>query len=119
MTEEPEGPQQSATEPPQARSARELVRKRRKTYAAPDTGRRHHIGAAPEVVPLHTDKGVGVTRTTSWQLADRTPAQLEAQQALTADKMRSAADALDFEEAANLRDELTAVEDEIIRRRNG
>ena len=109
------GPSEPALHPP----ARDLVRKRRRSYAAPDTGRRHHIGSAPEAVPLHTAAGVDVTRVTAWQLADRTPAQLTAQHGSTASAMRSAAEALDFETAARLRDELTAIEDEISRRAAG
>lgn len=100
-------------------SARDLVRKRSRTYRAPETGRMHHIGAAPDAVPVHTDDGVVVGRTTSWQLADRTVVQLEAQRAATAGEMTSAAEDLDFEKAARLRDELTAVDAELARRRGG
>ncbi len=81
-----------------------------------DRCRRHHIGAAPAVVPVHTDDGVGRTRATSWQLADRTPTQLEAQRTETEGQMRRAADALDFEGAARWRDELAAVAAELARR---
>ncbi|MCW2779288.1 MAG: hypothetical protein JWN17_3013 [Frankiales bacterium] len=97
-------------------SARDLVRRRAGTYRAPDTGRRHHIGAAPDAVPVHTDDGVAVARATSWQLADRTPLQLAAQREATARAMAEAAEALDFEAAARLRDELAAVEQELARR---
>ncbi|MDP3711970.1 MAG: hypothetical protein Q8R60_05740 [Mycobacteriales bacterium] len=45
--------------------ARDLVRTRSRRYTAPDTGRMHHIGAAPEVVPVHTEEGVETARTTS------------------------------------------------------
>lgn len=94
-------------------SARDLVRKRAGTYRAPDTGRRHHIGAAPDAVPVHTDDGVAVARATSWQLADRTPLQLRAQREQTAGAMAAAAADLDFETAARLRDELAAVDAEL------
>lgn len=97
-------------------SARDLVRRRARTYAAPDTGRRHHIGAAPSAVPLHTEEGVSVTRATSWQLADRTVPQLRAQEADTERAMAQAAQDLDFEAAARLRDELAAVREELGRR---
>ncbi|MCU1692207.1 MAG: hypothetical protein JWM64_1298 [Frankiales bacterium] len=97
-------------------SARDLVRRRSRTYAAPDTGRMHHIGAAPAAVPVHTDDGVGVARTTSWQLADRTVGQLQRQRDDTAGAMARAAADLDFEQAARLRDELAAVEQELARR---
>ena len=101
---------------PDRPSARDLVRKRAGSYQAPETGRRHHIGAAPDAVPVHTDDGVGVTRATSWQLADRTPSQLLEQQAATTAAMQRAAGALDFETAARLRDELTALDAELTRR---
>jgi excinuclease UvrABC helicase subunit UvrB len=96
-------------------SARDLVR-RRTRYRAPDTGRRHHIGAAPEAVPVHTEDGVARTRVTSWQLADRTPVQLRAQRAATDAQMRRAAGDLDFESAARLRDELASVDAELATR---
>lgn len=97
-------------------SARDLVRRRARTYAAPETGRRHHIGAAPAAVPVHTDEGVAVARATSWQLADRTVPQLRAQQEQTERDMTRAAHDLDFEAAARLRDELAAVREELARR---
>lgn len=96
--------------------ARDLVRRRSRSYAAPDTGRMHHIGAAPEAVPVHTEDGVRTARTTSWQLADRTPAQLRRQRERTAAAMARAADDLDFEQAALLRDELAEVDGELGRR---
>ncbi len=123
--EKPQQPQAqpSTPPPPQAEqphparpSARDLVRGRARTYRAPDTGRRHHIGAAPDAVPVHTDDGVAVARATSWQLADRTVPQLRTQQEQTARAMAQAAEALDFEEAARRRDELAAVEAELQRR---
>lgn len=107
----------STHDPEQQRpSARDLVRKRSRTYAAPDTGRMHHIGGAPEVVPVHTEDGVAAARATSWQLADRTLVQLTAQRTRTAREMAEAAQALDFERAGRLRDELAAVDAELARR---
>ncbi|MCW2607111.1 MAG: hypothetical protein JWO60_1804 [Frankiales bacterium] len=97
-------------------SARDLVRTRSRSYRAGDTGRRHHIGAAPEAVPVHTDDGVAVARATSWQLADRTVSQLRAQQEQTERGMARAAEELDFERAGRLRDELAAVREELQRR---
>ena len=76
----------------------------------------HHIGAAPDVVPVHTEDGVRTGRTTSWQLADRTVCQLEALRAQVGGEMATAAAALDFETAAVLRDELAAVDAELTRR---
>lgn len=97
-------------------TARDLVRTRARSYRGPDTGRMHHIGAAPEEVPVHTDDGVTTARTTAWQLADRTLVQLRALRARAAADMARAADDLDFEQAAVLRDELAAVDAEIARR---
>lgn len=103
-------------EQPPRPSARDLVRRRSTRYRAPDTGRMHHIGAAPEAVPVHTEAGVGVARTTSWQLADRTVVQLRAQRETTAARMAAAAAGLDFEAAAALRDELAALDAELAAR---
>ncbi len=97
-------------------SARDLVRKRSRAYRKPETGRMHHIGAAPDAVPVHTADGVVVGRTTSWQLADRTVAQLEAQRDSTAGQMTQAAADLDFEVAARSRDDLAALQAEFERR---
>ncbi len=97
-------------------SARDLVRTRSQRYRAPDTGRMHHIGAAPEEVPVHTEDGVTTARTTAWQLADRTPTQLAAMRTAAARDMAAAAAGLDFERAARLRDDLAALEAEIARR---
>ena len=89
------------------------------SYSAPDTGRRHHIGAAPTTVPIHTADGVGAARATSWQLADRTVPQLLAQRAATERDMARAATDLDYELAARLRDELSSVRAELRRRADG
>lgn len=97
-------------------SARDLVRKRSRTYRGPETGRMHHIGAAPDAVPVHTADGVVVGRTTSWQLADRTVAQLEEQRDGAVTQMAQAAADLDFEVAARLRDDLAALQCELQRR---
>lgn len=98
------------------RSARDLVRTRARSYRAPETGRRHHIGAAPETVPVHGEDGVATARTTSWQLADRTVHQLEDLRARVGREMTVVAAELDFERAAALRDELAAVDAELARR---
>lgn len=97
-------------------SARDLVRKRSRTYRKPETGRMHHIGAAPDAVPVHTVDGVVIGRTTSWQLADRTVAQLREQRDGAVAQMASAAADLDFEAAARLRDDLAALHAELQRR---
>ena len=99
-------------EEPAKSSARDLVRKRSQSYGARDGSRMHHIGAAPDLVPVHTDDGLRLTRTTPWQLADRSPAQLLVLHAeLVREREQAAAD-LDFEEAARLQDEVLAVEAE-------
>ena len=101
-------------------SARDLVRKRRGTYKASETGRHHHIGAAPERQPMLGDDGESqYVETAPVQLAQRTVAQLEAQRERTRTAMAAAAQALDFEQAARLRDALAAVEAELDRRRHG
>ena len=41
-------------------SARDLVRKRSRSYRAPETGRHHHIGAAPELQPVLGEDGLVV-----------------------------------------------------------
>ena len=97
-------------------SARDLVRTRSKRYRAPDTGRMHHIGAAPDEVPVHTDDGVTTARTTAWQLADRTAVQLATQRERAVSEMARAVGDLDFERAAGLRDEVAALDAELARR---
>lgn len=101
-------------------SARDLVRKRRGVYTAPETGRHHHLGGAPERMPLHDstrpDDGARYTETTAVQLASRTVPQLQAQRASLADVMAEASAALDFERAAAVRDDLTRVDAELARR---
>lgn len=104
-----------ADEPTPGR-ARDLVRKRRGTYRAAETGRRHHIGGAPELMPLHTEDGVAYTRANDVQLASRTVPQLEAQRDDTSARMVAAARHMDYELAARLRDELSAVEAELAAR---
>ena len=75
-----------------------------------ETGRRHHIGAVPELMPVFRPDGtVVMSRTTPVQLADRTPLQLERLAARLEADMAAAVASLDFEAAAFLRDELRAV----------
>ena len=97
-------------------SARDLVRKRSGAYRRPETGRHHHLGAAPELQPLLGDDGAQYVGTSSVQLASRTLAQLQEQRARLGARMTEAATALEFELAASLRDEVAAVEAEIRRR---
>jgi excinuclease UvrABC helicase subunit UvrB len=97
-------------------SARDLVRKRRGSYQAPDTGRHHHLGGAPEKMPLHDADGARYTETTAVQLASRTVPQMEAQRAALVLQMAEASAALDFERAAAVRDDLARVDGELARR---
>ncbi len=98
-------------------SARDLVRKRRGRYRAPETGRHHHIGAAPERQPQLGEDGAEYVETAAVQLAERTDAQLARQRVRTAERMAAAAAELDFESAARLRDALAAIDGELDRRR--
>lgn len=97
-------------------SARELVRRRRGTYSAPDTGRHHHLGGAPQQMPVHDEQGARYSETTAVQLASRTVPQLRAQRAGLAALMAEASAALDFERAAAVRDDLRRVDAELVRR---
>ena len=106
----PPAPQGPAT-------ARELVRRRRRDYRAPDTGRHHHLGSVPERQPLLGEQGAEYVETAAAQLAERTVLQLERQREHTHTRMEQAALELDFEAAARLRDALAAVDGELARRR--
>ncbi len=97
-------------------SARELVRRRRGTYTAPETGRHHHLGGAPQQMPLHDEHGARYTETTAVQLASRTVPQLRAQREGLLALMTEASAALDFERAAAVRDDLARVDGELARR---
>lgn len=97
-------------------TARDLVRRRSRTYRAPDTGRHHHIGAAPERQPVLGESGTSYVGTSPVQLSARTRAQLLAQAARLRTAMAAAAESLLFEDAAALRDDLTRVEAELARR---
>lgn len=101
-------------EPP--KTARDLVRKRSRSYRRDETGRHHHIGAAPERQPMLTDEGATLIGTSSVQLASRTLAQLQQQRARTERDMTAAAADLRFEDAARLRNDLAALDAELERR---
>lgn len=106
------------TEPPRP-TARELVRRRSGSYARPETGRHHHIGAAPEQQPVLGEDGPGYVRTSDVQLAGRTTAQLDAERARLGQQMARASREFDFEHAAALRDDLTRIDAELARRHTG
>ncbi len=99
--------------------ARDLVGRRRQR-APRDTGRVHHLGAAPAVMPVLRGDGdgdsVASTRTAAVQLASRTRWELEQLLADIGAEMAAAAAALDFEQAARLRDEQSRVQAELDRR---
>lgn len=97
-------------------TARDLVRKRARSYKRDETGRHHHIGAAPERQPLLTDDGATLIGTSAVQLASRTVPQLQEQRARTERDMAAAAGDLRFEDAARLRDDLAALDAELERR---
>ena len=101
---------------PARRRADDLTRRRAGTYAAPETGRHHHLGAAPERQPLHGEDGVTDVETSAVQLASRTADQLTALRERLAGQMAQAAAELAFEAAASLRDGLAAVDAERARR---
>ena len=96
--------------------ARDLVRKRSGVYRRDETGRHHHIGAAPERQPLLTDDGATLIGTSAVQLASRTVPQLREQRERVLREMAAAAAELRFEDAARLRDDLAAVDGELERR---
>ncbi|MEP7055908.1 MAG: UvrB/UvrC motif-containing protein [Actinomycetota bacterium] len=114
MSAEEPRPERQQLPPVGARRARDLSRTRTARPRVRDTGRRHHIGEVPAVVTvIKADGTVTTTRTSTLQLRDNTPSQLQAlARAIEAD-MQNAAAALDFEEAAHLRDELEAVRREL------
>lgn len=107
------------TEPPpdpERPSARDLVRKRSRSYRRDETGRHHHIGAAPDLQPVLGEDGSEYVTTAEVQLAARTVLQLEQQRARTAADMAAAAEDLRFEDAGRLRDDLTRLDAELARR---
>lgn len=97
-------------------TARDLVRRRARSYVRPETGRHHHIGAAPERQPLLGEDGSAYVTTSDVQLAARTVAQLEQQRDRTEREMAAAAADLRFEDAARLRDDLSRLTVELARR---
>ena len=95
---------------------RELVGRRRQRKS-PDTGRVHHLGAAPAVMPVLRDDGAGApTRTAAVQLASRTRWELDRLAEDISAEMAAASAALDFERAGRLRNELDKVRHELDRR---
>lgn len=102
-----------------APTARDLVRRRTRSYARDQTGRHHHIGAAPELQPLLAQDGTGgsaYVTTSDVQLAARTVTQLEDQRGRVEREMAAAAADLHFEDAARLRDDLARLDAELARR---
>ena len=112
MSDEPTTPPEQNVPP----SARDLVRKRSRSYARDETGRHHHIGAAPDLQPMLGEEGSEYVTTADVQLAQRTVPQLEQQRERLVRAMTAAAEDLRFEDAARLRDDLTRVDAELARR---
>jgi hypothetical protein len=103
--------------PPGSGRGRELSRTRKARSAPVETGRRHHLGSAPELMPVWLPDGsIITTRTSTAQLADQNPAQLNRLLSRMHNEMATAAAELDFEQAAHVRDEITVVEAELARR---
>ena len=97
--------------------AEEEQPRRRVRARVNDAGRVHHIGTAPDVMPvLGPDGTVGTTRTSVIQLRHRTDRQLTTLADQLLAEMGAAAAALDYEQAAHLRDELANVRAEQGRR---
>ncbi len=97
-------------------SARDLVRKRSRSYRRDETGRHHHIGAAPDLQPVLGEDGMQYVGTSDVQLADRTVVQLQQQRTAVERAMAAAASDLRFEDAARLRDDLGRLDAELARR---
>lgn len=104
--------------PPASGRARDLTRRSTRKRAAPDTGRHHHLGAAPEWMPVLGPDGrqVGRTRVSPLQLASRTRWQLDRLLETVEQQVRTAAADADYEAAAHHRDEAAAVRAELTRR---
>ena len=114
---EPETPPDEPGVPPGSGRARELSRVRKARTKAAETGRKHHLGAAPELMPVWLPDGtITTTRTSAAQLADQTVAQLTRLRTRLGAEMATAAAELDYDRAAHLRDETAAVDTEIQRR---
>ena len=97
--------------------ARALTRPRALKRRLPDTGRRHHLGATPARMPVFGPDGPAQpTRTSAVQLAAATLTELERLHEVIVAEMTEASVALEFEEAARLRDEAAAAHAELSRR---
>lgn len=115
---EEQAPGPSSGLPTGSGRARELSRGRRRPRPGPDRGgRRHHLGAVPERMPvLLPDGTVGETRTSVVQLTAAMPDRLRELEAELEAEMRTEAAAGRYEAAARCRDELAAVRGELERR---
>jgi excinuclease UvrABC helicase subunit UvrB len=102
-----------------AKRARELSRARERSYPISQTGRHHHLGAAPAEQPVYVADGVSTTATAPVQMAERTTHHLQAQRSYLARRMEQAAAELDFEDAATCRDAIAALDAELARRERG
>jgi excinuclease UvrABC helicase subunit UvrB len=115
--DKPPEPADEPAVPPGSGRGRDLSRTRKARSAPAETGRKHHLGAAPEHMPVWLPDGtITTTRTSAAQLADLTPARLARLHDRITAEMSAAAAELDFEKAAHLRDEAAAVDAELARR---
>ena len=116
-SDEPEKASDAPVVPRGSGRARDLTRVRKTRSKPAETGRKHHMGAAPELMPVWLPDGtITTTRTSAAQLADQTPAQLARLRTRITAEMSTAAAEMDFEKAAHRRDEVAAVEAELARR---
>jgi excinuclease UvrABC nuclease subunit len=106
-------------DPPRRSRADDLSRRRSRTYRAPETGRVHHLGQAPAQQPVSTEEGLAWTEAARVRLQRMMIPQVEALGADLRRRMAAAAEALDFEEAGRLRDELAGVDAELVSRQRG
>ena len=98
------------------RPARDLVRRRARTYRGAETGRQHHLGEPPPRAPVHTEDGVAWTETTAPRLRELPLRQLDDLAAQLQAAMTRASEHLDFEGAAGHLAELRHVQTEQARR---
>ncbi|MCW2745167.1 MAG: hypothetical protein JWM48_1717 [Mycobacterium sp.] len=97
-------------------SARDLVRRRRARYAAPQTGRIHHLGTPPAAMPVHTPEGLDWSDVNDARLRELPIGPLQELADELTTTMAGAAAHQEYERAASLRDRLERVRAELARR---
>lgn len=98
---------------------RDLSRGRRRRPPPVDTGRQHHMGGPPPAQPVLDAGGVRWTETGPTRLRQLTDRQLHGLAADLRGRMSAASEALQFEAAAALREQVALVEAEQSRRAPG